>query len=342
MKTTPDSAGTHTDATVPPATMRAVVHSRFGNPADALELAKISTPTLASDEVLVRVAASGVAIGDWLTVAGQPYIARPMFGIRTPKQRIAGFELAGTVVAVGDEVTRFAVGDEVFGFAEGSLAEYAAVSQDSLAGKPAGISMKQAAAVPISAIAALQALRDSGKVTEGQSVLVVGASGAVGTYAVQIAKALGAEVTGVAGTGNIEMVRSIGADHVVDYRSEDITDSARRYDMIIDIAGNRPIAKLRSVLAPSGTLVIVGGSGGPVTMGFGRTVWAMASNFFTRQNLTGFFAKNTRDDLEALAGLLDARDIVPVIDRTYSLDETVEALEYVGARHTRGKTVITV
>lgn len=341
MQTTPITA-TQTDTTAPPATMRAIVHARFGAPADALELAEIAIPTIASDEVLVRVAASGVAIGDWLTVAGQPYIARPMFGIRTPKQQIAGFELAGTVVAVGDDITRFAVGDEVFGFADGSLAEYVAVSQDSLAPKPARLSMEQAAAVPISAVAALQALRDSGKVAEGQTVLVVGASGAVGTYAVQIAKALGAEVTGVAGTRNVEMVSSIGADHVVDYRSEDITDSGRRYDVIVDIAGNRPIAKLRSVLAPTGTLVIVGGSGGPVTMGFGRTVRAVATNLFTRQTLTGFFAKNTRNDLEALAEMIDASDIVPVIDRTYPLDQTVEALEHVGSRHTQGKTVITI
>lgn len=341
MKPTP-TADAQSNAQALPATMRAVVHTRFGAPADALELAEVPTPIAASDQVLVRVAAAGVAIGDWLTVAGQPYIARPMFGIRTPKQRIAGFELSGTVVAVGDGVTRFAIGDEVFGYADGSLAEYAAVSEDALARKPAGISMEQAAAVPISAVAALQALRDSGEVTEGQSVLVVGASGAVGTYAVQIAKALGADVTGVAGNRNVEMVRSIGADHVVDYRSEDISDAGRRYDLIVDIAGNRPISKLRSALAPTGTLVIVGGSGGPVTMGFGRTVWAMASNLVTRQNLTGFFAKNTRDDLEALAEMMDAGGVVPVIDRTYPLDETVDALEYVGARHTRGKTVVTI
>ena len=341
MENTP-TAATESDTTTPPATMRAVVHARFGAPADALELAEVSTPNVASDEVLVRVAASGVAIGDWLTVAGQPYIARPMFGIRTPKQRITGFELAGTVVAVGGDVTRFAVDDEVFGLAHGTLADYAAVSQESLAPKPASLSLEQAAAVPISAVAALQALRDSGKIAGGQTVLIVGASGAVGTYAVQIAKALGAEVTGVASTRNLEMVRSIGADYVIDYRSEDITDSGRRYDLIIDIAGNRSIAKLRSVLAPTGTLVIVGGSGGPVTMGFGRTIRAVATTLFTRQSLTGFFAKNTRHDLEVLAEMIGAGDIVPVIDRSYPLDQTVEALEHVGSRHTQGKTVITI
>jgi NADPH:quinone reductase-like Zn-dependent oxidoreductase len=329
------------DATIP-TTMRAIAHARFGTPREALAATEAPTPDIGPDEVLVRVAAAGIAIGDWLMITGVPYIARPMFGIRTPKQPIAGQQLAGTVVAVGDGVTRFGIGDEVFGWASGALAEYAAAAQDSIALVPSTRSTAEAAAVPISAVTALQAVRDHGKVSEGTTVLVVGASGAVGSFAVQIAKALGAEVTGVAGTDSIDFLRSIGADHVIDYRSTTLADTGRRFDVIIDIAGNTSIRDLRSVLAAEGTLVIVGGSGGRVTMGFGRTLRALALNPFVHQTLTTFIEDSTSDDLEAVAAMIDAGDVIPMIARAYPLDEAVDAIERVGSRHTRGVTVVTI
>jgi len=331
-----------TDARTEARTMRAVVHARFGEPRDAVRIEKVVTPTIADDEVLVAVEASGIAIGDYLTITGQPYIARPMFGIRTPKQLIAGFEMAGTVVATGADVKRLAVGDTVLGFGNGTLAQYVALPQGAVVARPANITAEQAAAVPISGLAALQAVRDTGGVAAGQKVLVVGASGAVGTFAVQIAKALGAEVTGVAGTGNLAMVRSIGADHVIDYTSENLTARGEVYDVIIDLAGNRRLKELRSVLAPTGTLVLVGGSGGPAAMGFGRTIRAMALNPFLRQTLASFMAKDNGEDLEILTEMVAAGEIVPVIDRTYPLGRIVDALGHVGSRHTSGKTVITV
>jgi NADPH:quinone reductase-like Zn-dependent oxidoreductase len=290
----------------------------------------------------VAVDAAGIAIGDYLTITGRPYIARPMFGIRTPKQGIAGFEMAGTVVAVGADVTRFAVGDAVFGFGQGTLAEFVALSQDAVAVRPSNIAPEEAAAVPISGLAALQAVRDTGGVAVGRKVLVVGASGAVGTFAVQIARALGAEVTGVASSRNLALVRSIGASHVIDYTRENLTARDEVYDVIIDLAGNRKLRELRSVLAPTGTLVIVGGSGGPATMGFGRTIQAVVLNLLVRQTLSSFLARDNGEDLEVLAAMVAAGEIVPVVDRTYPLERIVDALEHVGGRHTSGKTVITV
>jgi NADPH:quinone reductase-like Zn-dependent oxidoreductase len=290
----------------------------------------------------VAVDAAGIAIGDYLTITGRPYIARPMFGIRTPKQGIAGFEMAGTVVAVGADVTRFAVGDAVFGFGQGTLAEFVALSQDAVAVRPSNIAPEEAAAVPISGLAALQAVRDTGGVAVGRKVLVVGASGAVGTFAVQIARALGAEVTGVASSRNLALVRSIGASHVIDYTRESLTARDEVYDVIIDLAGNRKLRELRSVLAPTGTLVIVGGSGGPATMGFGRTIQAVVLNLLVRQTLSSFLARDNGEDLEVLAAMVAAGEIVPVVDRTYPLERIVDALEHVGGRHTSGKTVITV
>lgn len=330
------------ETAAPTGTMRAAVHARFGAPADAIEITDVAIPTPAADEVLIAVEASGIAIGDWLTVTGQPYIARPMYGIRTPKERVAGFEAAGTVVAVGADVARFAVGDEVFGHGTGTLAQYVALAQDAVVHRPAEVSANAAAAVPISAIAALQALRDSAGVTEGDRVLVVGASGAVGTFAIQIAKAFGAEVTGVAGTRNVELLRSIGADHVIDYTKDDFATGPDRYDAIINLAGNRSVKDLRSVLAPTGTLVMVGGSGGSWTMGYGTTIRALVRNLFTKQTLATLISKPNAEDLSVLADMLAAGDITPAIDRTFGLDETIDALEHVGSRHTSGKSIVTV
>ena len=340
MEATSTTRPTKADATT--RTMRAVEHVRFGQPRDAIAIDEVAIPAVAADEVLVAVDASGITIGDYLTITGRPYVARPMFGIRTPKQRIAGFEMAGTVVAVGEDVSRFAVGDVVFGFGKGTLAEYVSVTQDALVARPSNLAAEQAAAVPVSGLAALQAVRDAGGVSAGQKVLVVGASGAVGTFAVQIAKVLGGEVTGVAGSRNLDLLRRIGADDVIDYTCQGLSARGVRYDVIIDLAGNRRLGDLRSALAPTGTLVIVGGSGGPVTMGFGRTIRAMALSPFVRQTLTGFMAKDSGEDLEVLARMAAADEIVPIIDRTYPLERTIEALEHVGTRHTSGTTVVTV
>jgi NADPH:quinone reductase-like Zn-dependent oxidoreductase len=325
-----------------PSTMQAIAHTRFGTPAEALVPTDAPTPEIGPDEVLIRVAAVGVAIGDWLIVSGLPYIARPMFGIRTPKKAIAGQQLAGTVVALGEAVNRFAIGDEVYGWAPGAMAEYAVAPQDTVAHAPSSVTPAEAATVPISAVTALQAVRDHGKVTDGTSVLVVGASGGVGSFAVQIAKALGGEVTGVASTDSVDFLRSIGADHVIDYRTTAVADAGRRFDVIIDIAGNTSIRDLRSVLADDGRLVIVGGSGGRLTMGFGRTVRAIALGRFVRQTLTTFIVDNTSDDLEAVASMIDAGDVTPTIEQSYPLPEAAAAVELVASRHVKGATVVTV
>jgi NADPH:quinone reductase-like Zn-dependent oxidoreductase len=322
--------------------MRAVVHERFGRPADVLRVRDVDTPVAEEGEVLVRVRAAGVAKGDWLITAGQPYIARPSHGIRTPKQRIAGLEMAGVVEAVGPGTSDLEPGDEVFGWCNGAFADYVAVDRGQLASKPSNVTFEQTATVPISGIAALHAVRDQGEVRSGQAVLVIGASGGVGSMAVQVAKAHGAEVTGVCSTRNVDLVRSIGADHVIDYTKEEVGDGGRRYDAIVDIAGNRSISSLRSVLTPEGTLVVVGGTGGPVTMGFGRTVWAMMLSPFVGQRLRSLLSSPNQEDLNVLKDLLESGDLVPVVDRTYSLDETPEAVAEVGGGRSQGKRVITI
>lgn len=323
-------------------TMKAILHERYGAPSDALEFADAPRPEFGNEQVLVAVKAAGIAIGDWLITQGLPRIARPMYGIAKPKEKVAGLEMAGVVVAIGKDVTRFEPGDEVFGWGNGALAEYAAVDADSLVAKPAGVTVEQAAAVPISAFTALQALRDAGRLETGQEVLIVGASGAVGTFAVQIAKALGATVTGVASTRNVELVSSLGADHVIDYTQRDFTDDAKQYDLILDMAGNRPLGQLRRALSADGTLVIVGGSGGKWLMGFGRTVRAMLLSPFVGQQLRSIISKPNRDDLAVLAEMLESGDLAPVIDKSYPLEATAAALDHIGQRHTQGKTVITV
>ena len=320
--------------------MKAIVQHTYGAPDDVLELQDIDEPVVEDDEVLVRVHASSVAIGDWLVARGLPYFARVGYGLFKPRNRVAGFDVAGRVEAVGRNVKSFQPGDEVFGSCRGALAEYVAVAEDALALKPANLTLEQAAAVPISAFAALQALRDAGRIRQGEEVLIIGASGGVGTFAVQIAKAFGADVTGVCST--TEMVRSLGADRVIDYTREDIAQHGRRYDLIVDIAGNRSLSDLRRALTPKGTLVIVGGSGGPWFMGFGRTLRALVLSPFVRQRLRPFFSKAKTEDLVALKELIEAGEVTPVIDRTYPLSSSAEALGYVGERHTQGKTVITV
>jgi 2-desacetyl-2-hydroxyethyl bacteriochlorophyllide A dehydrogenase len=323
--------------------MKAIVQDKYGAPQDVLEFQETEKPTIGDDDVLVRVHAAGVHIGDWLTINGLPYLIRLMgYGLAKPKNSVPGMEVAGHVEAVGNNVGKFQPGDEVFGWCEGAFAEYVSVSQDALVPKPADVTFEQAAAVPISGFTALQAVRDQGKVEPGQQVLVIGASGGVGTYAVQIAKSFGAEVTGVCSTRNVDMVRSIGADHVIDYTKEEITQGGHRYDVILDMAGNRSVSDLRGALTPNGTLVIVGGSGGRWLMGFGRTLRAVALSPFVSQNLRQFMSATTKEDLVALKELIETGDVTPVIDRTYPLSEAAEAVGHVGERHTQGKTVITV
>ena len=322
--------------------MKAIVQDTYGS-TDVLELKEIDKPAVKDDEVLVRVHGAAAGIGDWLVMGGLPYIVRlGGYGLLKPKKSL-GFEMAGHVEAVGKNVAQFQPEDEVFGETSGgAFAEYVSVSEDALALKPANLTFEQAAAVPVSAFAALQGLRDKGEIEPGQKVLIIGASGGVGTFAVQIAKSYGAEVTGVCSTRSVDMVRSIGADHIIDYTKDDIAQTGQRYDLILDMAGNRSLSDIRRVLTPKGTLVIVGGSGGRWLMGSGRTLRAPLMSPFVGQRLRAFISTPNKEDLVVLKELIEAGKVTPVIDRTYLLSETPEAIDYVGARHTQGKVVITV
>ena len=322
--------------------MRAVVQSAFGSATDVLSVAEVERPSTGRTEVLVRVRAAGIAKGSWLITHGLPYIARPSYGIRTPKHHVAGLEFAGTVEAVGEGAVAFGIGDAVFGACAGALAEYVAVPPDALAIKPEGVSFEQAAAAPISGMAALQAVRDGGRVQPGHRVLVIGASGGVGSFAVQIAKAFGAEVTGVASTRNLAMVRALGADHVIDYTREDPVSRNSRYDVVIDIAGNRPVSRLRRALTGEGALVIVGGTGGRWTFGFERTIGAMLLAPFVRQRIVGLLSKPIQHDLSVLAELMASGRLRPVVQSSYPLSRAAEAIEAVGAGHGSGTLVVTV
>ena len=327
--------------------MKAVRYHRYGGP-DVLELQEVDTPAAGDGELLVRVRAASVNPLDWNFMRGAPYLVRMMAGLSRPKPSASrlGADMAGTVEAVGQNVTGFQPGDEVFGGLEerGTLAEYISVRADAVVlQKPAGQTFEQAAAVPVAAFTALQALRDKGRVQPGQKVLVNGASGGVGTFAVQIAKALGAEVTGVCSTANVGMVASIGADHVVDYTREDFTRAERRYDLLIDIAGNRSLAETRRVLVPKGVLVVVGGPNKGRWIGpFGRTIRMLLQSPAVSQRMVSFLAHQNRDDLAVLRQLLDAGKVTPVIDRTYRLNQVAEAVRYLETGHARGKVVITV
>ncbi len=326
-------------------TMKAVVQYGYG-PADALQITDIDKPTIAGNEVLVRVRAAGVNPADWAIAGGLPYIARPIYGLGKPKNPVRGTDVAGAVEAVGANVTRFRPGDEVFGWSGhlgGAFAEYASVSEDALVPKPANLTFEQAAAVPMAGTVALLAVRDHGKVRAGQKVLVNGASGGIGTFAVQIAKSLGAEVTGVCSTRNVDLVRSIGADHVIDYTKVDFTRTGQRYDFILDNVANRSLSDLRRALIPKGTLVPNGGGFDHrwIASG-GRLISAKASFAFGTQRVATFVASSKQENLSVLRDLIEAGKVTPVIDRTYPLSETAQAIGYVGKGHARGKVVIKV
>ncbi len=322
--------------------MKAFIQYKYGS-LDVLKLREIDKPVVEDDEVLVRVRAASVHPDVWHVLTGLPYVLRIMgAGLRKPKNPVPGTEMAGRVESVGKNVTQFQPGDEVFGWGTGAFAEFVAVSEDALAHKPANLSLEQASAVPISGFTALQGLRDKGKIRPGQKVLIIGASGGVGTYAVQIAKSYGAELTGVSSTRNLDMVRSIGADHVIDYTQEDFTRSGQRYDLIVDTAGNGSLSDMRRALTPKGTFLIVGGSGGRWLMGSGRSLRALVVSPFVSQRLRAFVSTPNKEDLVVLKELIEAGKVTPVIDRTFPLGEAAEALRHVGERHTQGKTVITV
>jgi NADPH:quinone reductase-like Zn-dependent oxidoreductase len=323
--------------------MRAVVRNTYGS-TDVLALRDIDTPEPADREVLVRVQAAGVDRGVWHLMTGRPYPVRLAgYGLRAPKNPVLGSDLAGLVEAVGTAVRGFAPGDEVLGIGKGTFAEYAVADQDKLVPKPANLTMEQAGAVAVSGLAALQAARDHGRIGPQRHVLVIGASGGVGTYAVQIGKAFGAEVTGVCSTTKVDLVRSLGADHVLDYTRTDFTDGPVRYDVILDIGGNTTLSRLRHALTPHGTLVIVGGeTGGRWLGGSDRQLRALALSPFVGQKLTTFISAENGDDLRDLTELIEAGRVTPVIDRIYPLGEVAKAIRYVEEGHARGKVVITI
>jgi NADPH:quinone reductase-like Zn-dependent oxidoreductase len=321
--------------------MKAIVQDRYGKPEAVLGLQEIAKPAVKDGEVLVRVHAASIHVGDWLVVTGVPYIARPAYG--KPKGRVPGTDVAGTVEAVGNGVTGLRPGDEVFGWCTGAFAEYASAPADHFVPKPANLTFEQAAAVGVSASTALQLLRDQGKIKPGQKVLINGASGGIGTFAVQIAKAFGAEVTGVCSTRNVEMVRSIGADHVIDYTREDFTRNGHRFDFILDNVANHSLSDTRRVLTPSGKLQSNNGTSGGRWFGTIGTVLKSATvSMFDRRQLGPAIKFANRADLLVLKELIDAGKITPVIDATYVLSDTGKALAHVGEGHARGTVVISV
>ena len=323
--------------------MKAIVYHEYGSP-DVLELREIDKPVVKDDEVLIRVRAASANPADWHFMRGLPYIMRPQAGLRRPKNTALGRDISGQLEAVGKDVTQFRPGDEVFAnVGAGGFAEYICVSESLLVLKPANLTFEQAAAVPLAALTALQGLRDAGQLQPGQKVLIIGASGGVGTFAVQIAKSFGADVTGVCSTRNVEMVRSLGADRVIDYTREEFTYSGQKYDLIFQLAGTRSPSECRRALTSRGTLLLSSGESsgrwlGPVD----RMIKAVVLSPFVSQKLGSFLAKPSKDDLQFLRELIEAGKLKPVIDRTYSLSDAPAAIRYLEEGHARGKVVITV
>jgi NADPH:quinone reductase-like Zn-dependent oxidoreductase len=324
--------------------VKAAIHERFGTPARVVEIRDVEKPDPGPDDVLVRVRAASVNIADWYAVTGRPWLARGSMGFRAPKETRIGVDYAGVVEAVGDDVAEFRVGDEVFGGRSGACAEYVVAKADrAIVTRPESVTVEDAAAIGVAATTALQAIRDQGKLEEGQRVLVHGASGGVGTYAVQIGKALGGEVTAVCGPRGVELARSLGADRVVDYTQEDVTRSDDRFDLVIDIAGTRSFSRLRRVLAPNATVVVVGGSRtsrllGPLAHIAGSKLGAMIAS----QKAAFFLAKLNKADMEVLRDLLVAGKLESVVDDVFPFERVADALEHIGSGHPRGKIVVTV
>ena len=322
--------------------MKAIVQERFGSPGEVLSLEEVDRPTAGDDEVLVRVRAASIHVGDVYMIEGLPNVMRPAFKALRAKNGVPGTDISGTVEAVGKNVTRFRTGEAVFGWCKGAFAEFAATSEDTLAAEPDNLTFQQASAIGVSAMTALQALRDHGNVVAGQKVLVVGASGGVGTFAVQIAKSLGAEVTGVCSTRNLDLVRSLGADHVIDYTQEDFTQCDEKYDLILDNIGNHSLSDTRRPLARHGILLA---NGTPIHGwfgGLGHIAKAMVASLFVKKQGRPFVSLPTSEDLAALKELAERGEITPVIDRTFPLDAAPEAIRHVGQRHAQGTTVIVI
>src|SRR5215813_3949702 len=340
MPTQPAKTGPAPVTAAGPGAMRAIVQDVYGS-ADRMRLAETERPVPAAGEVVVQVRAAGVDRGTCHLMRGEPYLIRILgFGFRGPKNPVPRLDVAGTVVAVGGDVTRFQAGDEVFGISRGSFAEYAAAREDKLVPKPAGLSFEQAAVVAVSGLAALQGLR-AGRIAAGQNVLIIGASGGVGTYAVQLAKALGATVTGVASTAKVGLVRSIGADQVIDYTRQDFADGRQHYDLILDIGGNSGLSRLRRALTPRGTVVIAGGEGGKWT-GVGRQIRALMLSPVVPQRLTMYISAHRQADLEALRQQVEAGHVTPIVGNTYPLPEVPEAIRHLESGRAQGKIAITV
>jgi NADPH:quinone reductase-like Zn-dependent oxidoreductase len=321
--------------------VKAIIHDSYG-PIESLELRDIEPPIIGEHEVLVRVHAAAVHIGDVFAIQGRPLLVRTATGLRRPKYGVPGFDLAGTVEAVGPAVTRFAVGDEVFGEGAGTTAELARAEERKLVRKPAAMAWPDAAAITTSGSAALHGLRDAGRLEAGQRVLIVGASGGVGTFEVQIAKAMGAHVTGVTSTNNVELVRSLGADEIIDYTREDFTERRGAFDLILDNIENRPLSAVRRALTPNGTLVLNSGTGSSGIRMLIRLVRPVLLSPFSSQTMRRYLSNASHEDLDVLKGMVEAGQIKPVISRTYPLDDTVEALRHVASGHARGKVVLAV
>jgi NADPH:quinone reductase-like Zn-dependent oxidoreductase len=321
--------------------MRAVLQDRYGTSA-ALRVGTIAVPTIGDHDVLIEVHAAGLDRGTEHLMTGKPYAVRLAMGVRRPKNPVPGRDVAGVVAGVGSAVTRFAIGDEAYGVAPGSFAEYAVAREDQLARKPTNLSFAQAAVVPVSAATALRALVDVGQVQSGESVLVLGASGGVGSYAVQLAKAFGAEVTGVCSAAKTDLVASLGADHVLDYQRDDFADGTRTYDLVLDIAGSPSLKRLRRALQPRGAAVFVGGEGGGAITGMGRQLRGVLVSPFVKQRLALLVTKEQASDYERLTDLIEAGQVTPSLDRTYPLEEVPLAMQQLEAGQVRGKVAITV
>jgi NADPH:quinone reductase-like Zn-dependent oxidoreductase len=341
MRSAPAPTVSKAQRSVDAETMRAVVRRRYGGER-VIEIEQILRTRIRPDEVLLRVHAAGLDRGAWHLMTGRPYLLRLGFGILRPREHGLGREVAGTVLEVGTKVTRFAVGDDVFGIGKATFAEYAAAKEDKLAHKPANATFEEAAVVPVSALTALQALRDAGGLVPGQHVLVLGASGGVGSFAVQLAKAYGAEVTGVCSTAKADFVSSLGADHVLDYGRADFADGSRHYDLILDLAGNPGVLRLRRALTPTGIAVLAGGEeGGRLTGGLGRRARALLVTRFTAQRLTGILCKERATDLEELARLITVGTLTPAVDQVYPLERVPNAMRDLASGKVMGKSVIT-
>jgi NADPH:quinone reductase-like Zn-dependent oxidoreductase len=321
--------------------MKAIVQTRYGSP-DVLQFRDVDEPAVGDDQVLVRVQAAAVNIGDWHLLRGVPYVVRLVAGLRAPRREIPGLDIAGQVAAVGRNVRQFRPDDEVFGWCKGAFAEYACAAESDLLPKPANLTWEQSAAVGDSAFTALAAVRDQGKVQPGDKVLINGASGGVGTFTVQIAKSLGANVTGVCSTKNVDLVRSLGADHAIDYTREDFAQTGQRYDVMLDLVGTRSLSDCRRALTSHGTYVVVGVKDMGRWLGLGRQIKALLLSAFVRQRMRVFVVRHNGADLGVLKELVEAGKVTPVIDRRYALSDVADALRYQGEGHARGKIVIAV